>query len=183
MTDASVLLHPIRLRIAQALLSDGDLTTAQLHERLSDVPIATLYRQVNHLQKAELIEVAEEHQVRGAKERTYRLAPSFASPTEGDLTSLSKEELHGVFTVFTSGLIRDFGLYLEDGDADLVADRVLFAQADFWATEEEVDEFTQSVMGALEKLMAHDQTVDRRRRKLTTVLLPRPERDGQEENS
>ena len=40
---SSALLHPVRLRIVQTLLADGSLTPHQLHARLADVPIATLY--------------------------------------------------------------------------------------------------------------------------------------------
>ena len=65
---SSALLHPVRLRIIQTLLADGNLTPHQLHAHLVDVPIATLYRHVNHLASHGLIEVAQERQVRGTSE-------------------------------------------------------------------------------------------------------------------
>jgi len=37
---SSALLHPVRLRIIQTLLADGDLTPHQLHTHLVDGPIA-----------------------------------------------------------------------------------------------------------------------------------------------
>lgn len=175
MATSSALLHPVRLRIVQALLGEEKLTTHQLHERLSDVPIATLYRHVGHLVKHDLIEVADEHQVRGASEKTYRLAPGFVNPSEEELNSLSNEELLTAFTVFTSSLIRDFGDYLQAGDPNLCADRVSFAQASFWASDEEVDEFGRALMTALQCLLSNDPTQDRRRRTLSTVLIPREE--------
>ena len=175
MATSSALLHPVRLRIVQALLGEGELTTHQLHERLSDVPIATLYRHVGHLVKHELIEVADEQQIRGASEKTYRLAPGFANPSAEELNSLSNEELLTAFMVFTSGLIRDFGDYLQAGDPDLYADRVSFAQASFWASDEEVDEFGRALMAALEGLLTNDAAPGRRRRTLSTVLMPRVE--------
>ena len=175
MATSSALLHPVRLRIVQTLLGEGELTTHQLNERLSDVPIATLYRHVSHLVKHELIEVADEQQIRGASEKTYRLAPGFANPSAEELNSLSNEELLTAFTVFTSGLIRDFGDYLQAGNPDLYADRVSFAQASFWASDEEVDEFGRALMAALENLLTNDAAPDRRRRTLSTVLMPRAE--------
>lgn len=174
MSTPSVLLHPVRLQIVQALLGE-ELTTHQLHERLPEVPIATLYRHVSHLVRHDLLEVAGEHQVRGASEKTYRLAAGFANPTAEELATSSSEELLTAFTVFTSGLIRDFGEYLRDDGRDLAADRVSFAQADFWATDEEVDEFTDALMEALIAVRAHGPGEGRRRRKLTTILVPRPE--------
>lgn len=175
MSTSSALLHPVRLRIVQMLLGEGALTTHQLHERLADVPIATLYRHVAHLVKHELIEVAGEQQIRGASEKRYRLAAGFANPSAEELRSLSHEELLTAFTVFTSGLIRDFGDYLHAGTPDLSADRVSFAQASFWASAEEVDDFGRALMAALEGLLANEPTPDRRRRTLSTVLMPRDE--------
>jgi|SRR5699024_6262585 len=175
MTTSSALLHPVRLRIVQALLGEGELTTHQLHEHLTDVPIATLYRHVAHLVRHDLIEVADEQRIRGTSEKTYRLASGFANPSAEELNSLSNEELLTAFTVFTSGLIRDFGAYLESGEPDLHADRVSFAQASFWASDEEIDAFGRSLMTALEDLLANDRSPNRRRRTLSTVLMPRGE--------
>ena len=175
----SALLHPVRLRIVQTLLADGDLTPHQLHARLADVPIATLYRHINHLASHGLIEVAQEQQVRGTSEKTYRVTPGMANPTPGDLESLSREELMTVFTVFTTGLIGDFAAYIRDGDhPDLAEDRVNFTQASFWATQAEVDAFLNTVSRALRDLMGNQPGDDRRRRTLTTVLIPRP--DGEQ---
>jgi DNA-binding transcriptional ArsR family regulator len=174
MTTSSVLLHPVRLRIVQSLLGNDELTTLQLHERLPDVPIATLYRHVGQLVRNGLIEIAQEVAVRGASERSYRIAPGFANPTAEELGSLSPEELITMFTVFASGIIRDFDAYVSHKTPDLVEDRVSFAQADFWATNEEVDEFFETVMGALRSLLANSADGGRRRRALTTVLIPRP---------
>ncbi|GAA2908129.1 DNA-binding transcriptional ArsR family regulator [Microbacterium keratanolyticum] len=173
METSSALLHPVRLRIVQSLLGEAELTTHQLHERLPDIPIATLYRHVGHLVVHELLEVAEERQIRGASERTYRLAPGISNPTAEELKSLSSEELLTAFTVFTSGLVRDFGDYLRQADRELFADRVSFAQASFWASDEEVDEFGRALMGALEAMLTNEPSQHRRRRTLTTVLMPR----------
>lgn len=173
MATSSALLHPVRLRIVQSLLGDAELTTHQLHERLSDVPIATLYRHVGHLVTHEVLEVVGQQQVRGASEKTYRLVPEFANPSAEELEALSKEEILTAFTVFTSGLIRDFGDYLDGGDPDLYADRVSFAQASFWASDEEVDAFGRALMAALEDLLTNGPGLDRQRRTLSTVLIPR----------
>ena len=175
MATSSALLHPVRLRIVQALLGEGELTTHQLDERLSNVPIATLYRHVAHLVSHQLIEVVDEQQIRGASEKTYRLAPGFANPSAEELNTLSNEELLTAFTVFSSGLISDFDDYLQAGNPDLHADRVSFAQASFWASNQEIDAFGRALMAALKSLLSNKPTPDRRRRTLSTVLMPREE--------
>ena len=173
MATSSALLHPVRLRIVQTLLGDGELTTRELHERMSDVPIATLYRHIGHLVKHALIEVCGEQQIRGALERTYRLAAGLDNPSPDDVGALSAEELLTAFTVFTSGITRDFEAYLRAGDPDLKADRVSFAQAPFWASDAELDEFARALMAAIEPLRRNGPAPGRRRRILSTVLLPK----------
>lgn len=178
MTTSSALLHPIRLRIVQTLLGVEELTTIQMHEQMPDVPIATLYRHVAQLVKHGLLELVGERQIRGASERTYRVISGLVNPSPDELAASSREDLLTMFTVFSSGLIRDFAAYLQTGQPDLVADRVSFAQADFWATTAEVDEFFHTFMGALTPLLSNTAGDGRRRRKLTTVLVPRAESDA-----
>ncbi len=174
MVRSSALLHPVRLRIVQSLLAHETSTPKQLHEHLGDVPIATLYRHVGALAELGLIEVADEQQIRGASEKSYRLAAGFANPSPAELRAMSPGELLTAFTVFTSGLIRDFDAYLGEPGYDLSDDRVAFAQAGFWASDAEVDAFTETLTTALRALMQQGPEADRRRRVLTTVLLPQP---------
>ena len=54
--SADLLLHPIRLRILVGLLG-RPMTAQQLGEVLEDVPQATLYRQLNKLAQAGVLEV------------------------------------------------------------------------------------------------------------------------------
>jgi hypothetical protein len=61
MVTAELLLHPVRLRVVQALLGDRVLTTGDLHAELPDVPTASLYRHVAVLAGAGVLEVAYEH--------------------------------------------------------------------------------------------------------------------------
>ncbi|NJI59780.1 helix-turn-helix domain-containing protein [Microbacterium oxydans] len=174
MSTTSALLHPVRLRIVQTLLAKGTSTTRDLHERLGDIPIATLYRHIAYLSERGLIEVDHERQVRGASEKSYRVTGELANPTAEELAASSSEELLAAFTVFVSGTIRDFGDYLDEGDFDLAEDRVSFAQAEFWATDAEMDAFAEGLMAVLRPLLANDPARGRRRRALTTVLMPRP---------
>lgn len=177
MATAHALFHPVRLRIVQALLRDDQRTTRELHEQLRDVPIATLYRQMAHLVQAGIIEAADAQQVRGVSEKSYRLSPGFANPTPEDLATLGPEQLLTTFSVFSSGLLRDFEAYLEAGTTNLHADRVTFAQADVWASTDETDAFFADVSAALQRLLANKPGKGRRRRTLTTVLIPRPDSD------
>ncbi|WP_145943818.1 helix-turn-helix domain-containing protein [Corynebacterium glyciniphilum] len=181
MVSSSSLLHPVRLRIVQVLRDGEEFTTHQIRELLPDIPIATLYRHIATLVDAGVVEIADERPVRGTSEKIYRIAPTLANPTAEDLKSLTPDELLTVFTVFASGTIRDMDAYLHAGTPELVDDRVNFAQADFWASDEELDDFLGSVTQALLRLRQNTQRDDRRPRRLTTILMPR-DTPGQEES-
>ena len=59
-TKADVLLHPVRLRIVQALLPRRQLTAQEIGRHLGDVPQATLYRHLNKLLDGGIIEIVHE---------------------------------------------------------------------------------------------------------------------------
>ncbi len=65
MASADVLLHPVRMRILQALFDTDPMTTGQLRERLPDIPPATMYRHIAVLVDAGVLEVGDERRVRG----------------------------------------------------------------------------------------------------------------------
>ncbi|GAA1397474.1 helix-turn-helix domain-containing protein [Luteococcus peritonei] len=74
-----LLLHPVRWGIVQRLAA-GPATPAALQEAMVATAPATLYRQLQSLQEAGLVEVVDEKKVRGAVERTYGLAGILAGP-------------------------------------------------------------------------------------------------------
>lgn len=169
-SPAEILLHPVRLRIVLALAGEQK-TTRDIQERLADVPHATLYRHINRLIEAEVVEVVAEQPIRGSVERTLALAEGAASFTPEDLAGTSPGDLLGYFVRVMAGLIGDFGRYLDAPGADPVADGVGFRQVPVWLDDDEFDEFA----GAMNELIraAHEQPPEgRRRRLLTTVVIP-----------
>src|SRR3712207_9432909 len=108
---ADLLLHPVRLRIVQAFLGERTLTTAELGAELDDVPTASLYRHVGLLADAGVLTVAEEHRVRGAAERRYRLTEE---ATSADVAGMTAEDHRRAFATFVAALIADFDRYVDE---------------------------------------------------------------------
>ncbi len=173
-TTAEMLLHPVRLRIVQAFLGERQLTTAHLRTELTDVPAATLYRQINALVDAGVLEATAHRPVRGAVERTFRLRAERATVDEQELAAMSPEQHRAAFLVFVAGLLADFDRYLESGDVDLLRDLVGYRQAGFYCTDEELREGVAALGAALHPLMTAGPAPGRSRRVLTTVLMPAP---------
>jgi DNA-binding transcriptional ArsR family regulator len=171
-SSAELVLHPVRLRIVQAFLGSESLTTGQLRERLTDVPAATLYRQVATLVDGGLLEIVDERQVRGAKERTYALRVERAHVGAAEAATLPAEEHRRLFMTFVAGLLADFDRYLDRGDVDLGRDLVGYRQAVMNLSDEELIEMLQDLRTVLEPRLALPEAPGRRRRVLTTIVVP-----------
>ena len=166
-----LLLHPIRLRIVQAL-GGGQLTPLQVKERLGDVPQATLYRHLKQLADGGLIEVVDERQVRGTVERTYGLVAEAVVLGDEDLESATREDHFRYFTTFVGTLLDDYAAYLHSGDPALGADRVGYRQVPLWLTDTELDALVETLRGAVEQHLGNEPAPGRQRRLLTTIVMP-----------
>jgi len=166
-----LLLHPIRLRIIQALIGNP-MTPLRLKEVLGDVAQATLYRHVNQLHEGGLLEVVDEQPVRGGVERTYGVVTEAVSLGQDAYDGADAEEHMRYFATFLGTLLDAFGAYLEDGESDFVADGVGYRQVPLWLTDEEFSEVVETIGGVLRERLGNEPGGGRTRRLISTVLMP-----------
>lgn len=172
-TTSTLLLHPVRLRIVQAMLGRTQMTTRELAERLGDVAPATLYRHVAALVEGGVIEVASETRVRGASERSLRLNLSRTSVDPDDEGLDDDERVRAGFLAYLASLASAFDDYLAAPRSTLEADLVGFRQVAVLATDEEWREVAATIRDALLPLIDRSEAPDgARRRILGTVSLP-----------
>src|SRR5262245_49889195 len=115
-TDAaSLLLHPVRMRIVVAFAGGGPMTAQALSSRLPDVPSATLYRHLGVLAEAGVLTVVGERRVRGAVERSYELASDRAFVAPNDVAGASVDDRLRAFTTFLATLLSDYAAHLARG--------------------------------------------------------------------
>ncbi len=176
--SADLLLHPVRLRVVQALLGGRVLTTAELADELADVPTATLYRQVALLLDGGVLEVAAERRVRGAVERSYRLCVGQASVDAEQLAAMGPDEHRAAFTAFVAGLLADFDRYLDAGRVDLVRDGVGYRHYALHLSDSELRALLDDLASVLLPRLALTPARGRRRRLFTTILMPGEGRPG-----
>ncbi|EMY34867.1 hypothetical protein D477_007494 [Arthrobacter crystallopoietes BAB-32] len=170
--SADLILHPVRLQILQTLLGGRELTTAEIGGELPEIPAATLYRHVATLAKAGVLEVVRERPVRGTTERTYRLELERTSVDENELSAMTPEDHRRAFTGFVAGLLQAFDRYVEDGSADLKRDGAGYRQTALWLDDEELADLVAKMQGAIAGAAANGPGEGRRRRILSTVLIP-----------
>jgi DNA-binding transcriptional ArsR family regulator len=166
-----LLLHPIRLRIVQALVGQP-MTAGELKNVLGDVAQATLYRHIKALEAGHLIEIIAERPIRGTVERTYGVVEEAVSLSADDLADAGIDDHFRFFATFVGTLLADFAAYLGAEPADLRSDGVGYRQAALWLSDEEFDELMAELRSAVQRRIGSEPTPQRRRRLLTTIVMP-----------
>ncbi|PRY46089.1 helix-turn-helix domain-containing protein [Umezawaea tangerina] len=173
MATADLLLHPVRMRVLQALFDADPLTTAQLRERLPDIPPATMYRHIAVLTDAGVLEVVGEKRVRGTVERSYRIRKEEAVVDPAARAAMTTEDHRRSFTTFTTALLGDFDRYLTQPGATPPEDGVVYRQAAVWATEEEFATMIEEIETAvLARAGTPTPPTPRTRHVITLIAIP-----------
>ncbi|WP_217915313.1 helix-turn-helix domain-containing protein [Miltoncostaea marina] len=167
-----LLLHPVRLRVVQALAGGRRLSAAELAGELADVPQASLYRHIRALAGAGVLAVAEERPARGTAQRVYALVEGPASIGPDDLAGARPEDHLRWFATVVAGLLDDFGRYLRAGGGDLAADGVGYRQVALELSDAELAELAGRMGAALAPVLGNRPAPGRRRRMLTTIVMP-----------
>lgn len=182
-TRADILLHPVRLRILQAMELGERRTAQQLGEILADVPQASVYRHLKKLVDAGFLQVVEERPVGGAIEKVYAIVDGAAVLSPADLASAGKQEHMRYFAAFCAMLMSKFGQYLERDQVDLYADGVGYRAYSLYLSDEELHALIDAMREPFMKAAQNKPSPERRRRLLVTILMPEDDMVSGKESS
>jgi DNA-binding transcriptional ArsR family regulator len=171
-SKGDLILHPIRMRIIQSLIGGSRRTTQQILELMSDIPQATMYRHLNKLLKAKIIEVIEQNQIRGSVEKVYILSEHGAEIPTKDLKDMSAEEHMEMFIKFVAMLIGDYGRYLQQDHYDQLKDGISFRQVHLNLTDEEYMQMLLGMREQMQQYIGNEPNAERRRRVISTIVIP-----------
>lgn len=180
LSKIDIILHPVRFKIIQSFLDGQRKTAKMLAKELKEIPQATLYRQLDALVKADVLDITEENQIRGTVEKVYALNTSAVHMTNDDIKELTKEEHLQYFLFFTAQLTKLFEEYLKTEDIDFERDGVGYRQAIFNLSNEEFQAFIEDLKKVYEKYANNPPTPVRRKRTISTIIIP--EKGGGGEN-
>lgn len=171
-TKADLILHPLRMRIIMTI-AGKQMTAQNLAAALPDIAQATLYRHINKLAHGGVLNVVEERPVRGTMEKVYSLSQDGAFLGVSDIAGLTKDDHIRMFSNFVAVLLGEFSRYLDSTEKpDFVADGVTYSKLLLNVSDEEFMQVAQKLDEVLEPVL-HNQPADgRKRRMLTTILLP-----------
>jgi hypothetical protein len=167
-----LLLHPVRMRLVNAMHAAGTLTTAELCSRLPDLPKATVYRQIERLVGGGVFQIESVRQVRGATERRYRLTEGGGAIRAGEARSMTLEDHRRAFTAAMAALIADFNAYLDRRDSNPLDDAVSYRHFTLWLKPGEHSRLVRDVGQVLTTLMKNKPGADRAPYRISSILFP-----------
>jgi DNA-binding transcriptional ArsR family regulator len=168
-----LIFHPVRIRIITALWA-AEMTTGEIAEAVPGVPLTSLYRHINALERGGLLEIVAENKIRGTVERVYR-TKSLASLNPEDLKGMTRDEYEQAFTIFISAFLPDMQQYLdskEGTELDPIADGVDISKAQIYLSEEEYQDFRSALQGMMLNVLDQGPSEKRRKRVFSYLFIP-----------
>ena len=175
-----LLAHPVRLRIVHALSGGRELTTAELGARIPDASKAMLYRHVDLLAGAGILEVAAERRVRGAVERRYRLRRDRVTVDADAAASLALDDHRRVFATSMAVLVAEFNAYLDRENSNPAEDLVGYRQHAVWLSRAELEELIVALRRVLVPRLANEPAPERAQYLVSPILFPIEENNSAE---
>lgn len=170
-TLSNILLHPVRMRIIQALIGGGS-TAQQIGEALPEVPQATLYRHLNKLLLSGAIVVLEERQVRGTVEKVYGLGSGLDENVNAEMESAAKDDQFKFIFMFMMNLLGELERYIGQENINMKEDGLCFRQASVYATGEEYGAYARVCGEAMQKLLGNKPAPGRTLRTIASIAVP-----------
>jgi DNA-binding transcriptional ArsR family regulator len=170
----ALLLHPVRLRIAQLLAGDRRLTARQIAQAEPGIPHATLYRHLKRLVAGGLLTVVDEQPVRNMTEKVYALAAPVRLDPAATI-QMAPADLLRLFTAFIALQLGDFRRYLQhQGEApvDFQRDGVTFWQQVVVLSVEDAWQVDHAIKAALRPFMLGPTEPTEGRHLVTFTMMP-----------
>ncbi|MGN7476376.1 helix-turn-helix domain-containing protein [Solibacillus silvestris] len=154
MNKAEILMHPVRIKISQALMCNkgNGLTPLEMVKIIRDVPQATLYRHIQLLLDAGIIKVIKEKKVRSVTEKYYVLNENAARLDSNDWKKAPIEKKLSYVSYYQLSLLSQYQNYLSSlNKRSCSEDRATFSLLELNIGEEEFENFQRELNDLLLK--------------------------------
>ena len=168
--------NPLKLRIMSLLKHNGPMTAKRIQQE-TDAPQTTLYRALNVMQEAGILEGVSETKVRAMTEKTYGISVQMEHFDVDMVKSNDVQGYCGLFSTFMLDLMRDFQDYAEDPESDLRRDVTGFASTGLYLTDEQARRLSWDMVSLVEPYLARTSE-DQRLHTLAFVLTPPQRRES-----
>ncbi|RVT58850.1 helix-turn-helix domain-containing protein [Niallia taxi] len=158
---AEALIHPVRIKISQALIRSGEngLTPLEMVKMIKDVPQATVYRHIQVMLDAGIIRIVKEKKVRSVVEKYYVLNAEEAKLKGEDWKNATMEEKLNYFSYYQITLLNQYESYLAKlKDQERTEDLSTFSLAEMKLDEKSFHHFQQELNELIVKYHNSSQT-------------------------
>lgn len=168
-----ILLHPVRMRIVQALLQEN-MTVSELVSKFGNVPQATMYRQLKVLVDSELVKVTEERPIMKTVEKVYSAVKEHTQITKEEHSLLSSEEQLEFFTTYYTHLLQEVQSYLLNEKSKNCSNINEFSYESFslYLSKEEKKELIQRYHALLKEFTQRQSPSEKTAFTLSTIFVP-----------
>lgn len=150
---AEILLHPVRMKIIRTLLvhHEEGLSPLEIAKEIKDVSQATLYRHLQKLADAEIIQVSKRKKVRAVTESYYTVNKQEVRVSLEEWDTYTKEEKLYYFSFYQLFLFNQYQIYLEALASENVDDSSTLAIIDLKLDDHMLESFQQDLHTLLMK--------------------------------
>jgi DNA-binding transcriptional ArsR family regulator len=170
-TRLDLVLHPVRIRIVMAL-AGSQLSPAELADELGDVPLATLYRHLNRLVEAGILQVVAERKVRNATERIYTLKSGAAFVGQDEAGVYSRDEHLRYFVSYLLSLLDDYARFIQMARLPEDLERVGFQKIPLNLSPEEFQQLARQLNESIRPYLLQEPNENRQRQLLAFTTIP-----------
>ncbi|WP_071459559.1 helix-turn-helix domain-containing protein [Bacillus massilinigeriensis] len=151
---AEILMHPVRMKIAQALMRNTEegLTPLGMLDIIQDVPQATLYRHIQTMLDAGVIRIVKEKKVRSVSEKYYVLNEGAARLDSEEWKKTSKDKKLNYISSYQLSLLTQYQNYLSTLEKkSSTNDEATFSLLELKISDQDFDAFQQELNDLMHK--------------------------------
>lgn len=175
-TKVEILMHPVRLKICQALLRNKEtgLTPLEMVKILKDVPQATLYRHIQVMVDSGIVSVIKEKKVKSVSEKYYALNEDEIRIDGKEWGKVSSEEKLDYISYYQLLLMTQYQNYLEKlEEQNCQEDRSTFSVVELKIDEEHFTQFQNELNELMIKYYHTKSTeIDSPVRTIAITIIP-----------
>lgn len=174
---AEVLMHPVRMKILQALMHNKEegLSTLEMNSIIKDVPQATLYRHIQILVDESIIKIVKERKVRSVTEKFYALNEGAEILSKEDWTQLTIKQKLNYVSNYQLTLLSQYQNYLHSlGEEERLADLSTFSFIDLTLTTDQFMSFENELNDLIIKYYNMADSNNNETKTIAINIIPKP---------
>ena len=165
-TLIKILTDPISNRIIQQIRKNQKMTVTEILAVTPDIPRATVYRRIERMTAAGVIEIVETHKIRGQAEHIYSVKNIYITAKDSGKKGME---------IMTAAFVQMFQLcseYFKNENADVERDKLFILNYAIRLSDHDFSEMIHEIFSIVERYQSRNMPEDAKTRNLYLMSLP-----------